>query len=212
MTRTDRTTLHRYPDRGSHDETAIAAVLDEALICHVGFNDPNTGPVVIPTIHVRVEDRIYLHGSPAGRMMRTLKKGAEVSLTATIVDGLVLATSAFHHSMNYRSVVVFGSGREVTDPDEKVTALDAITDKIMPGRRTALRPMTPKELAGTLVVAIDVTEASLKQRSGPSGETEAWNVWTGVVPLRLAAGEPIADPSCDLEVPGHVSAYLDRHR
>lgn len=210
MNPTDRTTLRRRPERGSHDRESMYAVLDEALICHVGFNDSEGRPVVIPMIHARVGDRIYIHGARASRAIRAVGSGRAVSLVATIVDGLVLAASSFAHSMNYRSVVVFGSGVPVADEREKRDALDAITDKVMRGRRQSLRPMTSKEAGATGVVAIDIVEASMKQRSGPTNDDEDWKVWKGVVPLRIIADEPVPDPGCDVPIPDHLSAYLGR--
>ncbi len=161
-------------------------------------------------IHARIGDRLYLHGARASRAMQAIGSGRPLSVTATIVDGLVLATSAFAHSMNYRSVVLFGAGTPVVDLGEKQRALDAITDKVMPDRREDLRPMTSKEIAATAVASIAIAEATVKQRSGPSNDDEDWPVWTGVVPLRIVAGEPVPDPGCDRPTPSHIAAYVKR--
>jgi nitroimidazol reductase NimA-like FMN-containing flavoprotein (pyridoxamine 5'-phosphate oxidase superfamily) len=192
---TERTTLRR-DERGSYDRELVHAVLDEALICHVGFTTER-GPVVIPTIHARIDDTLYLHGSPATRMLRTLGKGVEVCVTVTLVDGLVLARSAFHHSMNYRSVVVFGRATPVKDLDEKARVLDRFTVHVAGAERQAtLRPHTEKELRGTSVLALPLVEVSAKVRTGgPSDEPEDLDlpVWAGVVPLTVERGTPIPD-------------------
>src|SRR5437764_2981593 len=149
-----RTTMKRLPDRGRYDTDTINAILDEALYCHVGLVDPDGHPVVLPTIHVRRGDQLYLHGSPASHLLRTAKKGIEVCVTVTMLDGLVLAKSAFHHSMNYRSVVVFGTATEVTDLDEKHQVLLDLVDHVLAGRSQEARPPNRKELAGTLVLQV----------------------------------------------------------
>lgn len=191
---TERTTL-RLDERGSYDRELVHRVLDEALICHVGFVTER-GPVVIPTIHARLGETLHLHGSPATRMQRTLAKGVDVCVTVTIVDGLVLAKSAFHHSMNYRSVVVFGRAAPVTDLDEKARVLDRFTAHVAGDERQAqLRPHTEKELRGTSVLALPLVEVSAKVRTGgPLDEPEDLDlpVWAGVVPLQLTPGAPIA--------------------
>lgn len=204
---TERTTLHRHPERGSHDWAEIESVLDEGLFCHVGFVDD--GPVVIPSNYGRMGKRLILHGSPASRMMKTLRSGRDVSIAVTLLDGLVLDASAFDHSMNYRSVVIFGRGTEVTDPAEKRAALDAIVEHIVPGRLPHLRPMTDKEINATMVVSIPIDEASIKTRTGPPTSGERWPVWTGVIPTRLTAGvlRPLV---CDAEAPDHVAAIVER--
>ena len=201
----DRSEIRRLPDRGSYDRTTIHAILDEALICHVGFLDDGGRPVVIPTIHARVGEVLYLHGSPASRMLRALRGRRDVSVTATLVDGMVLAKSQFHHSLNYRSVVLFGSAREVTDADEKMTAFRAIVEHLVPGRSAGSRPANEKELRGTAVTAIDIEEASAKQRTGPPVDDEAdldLPYWTGVIPLRIESGE--LEPVDSTPVPDHV--------
>ena len=192
---TERTTVRR-DERGSYDRALVHAVLDEALICHVGFTTER-GPVVIPTIHARIDETLYLHGSPATRMLRTLAKGIDLCVTVTLVDGLVLARSAFHHSMNYRSVVVFGRAVPVKDLDEKARVLDRFTAHVAGAERQAmLRPHTEKELRGTSVLALPLAEVSAKVRAGgPHDEPDDLDqpVWAGVVPLTLERGTPIAD-------------------
>ena len=207
-----RTEVRRLPERASYDRELIDSILDEALICYVGFVHEGT-PVVIPTNHARVGDTLYLHGSPASRMLRTMRSGDEICVTATLIDGLVVARAAFHNSMNYRSVVIFGSPRIVTDPDEKRAALEAITDHVVPGRWADSRPMTEKEEKGTLVVAVPITEASAKTRAGgPGDEDEDYSlpIWAGVLPLTLTPGDPIPDPGLQLDVP--VPDYVSRYR
>ena len=195
---TDRTTLRRLPDRGDHDPTAIAAILDEALICHLGLVDPDGRPFVIPTIHARAGDTLYVHGSPASRALRAAAgDGVECCVAVTIVDGLVLARSAFHHSMNYRSVVVYGRATRVEDLDEKRVALDAIVEHVLAGRGADSRPPNDKELRSTLVLRLPLDEASAKVRSGgPIDDDEDMGlaVWAGHVPLRTVAGVPVAAP------------------
>ncbi|NIA24960.1 MAG: pyridoxamine 5'-phosphate oxidase family protein [Gammaproteobacteria bacterium] len=204
---TRRTTLHRHPERGSSDFVEIAALLDEAMICHVGFIDG--GPVVIPSTYARDDDRLYLHGSSASRLMKILRSGADVSISVALLDGLVLDSSAFHHSLNYRSVVVFGNATEVTDPREKRAALEAIVEHLIPGRLPHLRPMTDQEVGATVVVSIPLSEASLKARTGPPASTEEWPVWTGVIPTRMTAGPPESS-NPQLAIPAHVTEFAHR--
>jgi nitroimidazol reductase NimA-like FMN-containing flavoprotein (pyridoxamine 5'-phosphate oxidase superfamily) len=207
---TDRTRVRRLPNRGHYDAATIHAILDEALICHVGFTVEGS-PVVIPTIHWRDGDTLYFHGSAASRMLRSLKNGVEACVTVTLLDGLVLARSAFHHSMNYRSVVVFGTAREVTGAEEKVRALDALVEHVLRGRSRDVRPPNDQELRQTLVLALPLDEASAKIRTGGPVDDEedyALPVWAGVLPLRLTPGEPIADVGVTADVPGYVSEYV----
>lgn len=185
-------------------------MLDEALYCHVGITTEQ-GPVVIPTIHARVGDQVVVHGSPASRLLRTLKGGVPMCLTATLVDGLVVARSAFHHSLNYRSGVVFGVATEVVDPAAKAEALDALVDHVLAGRAAEARPGSDKELRGTTVLALPLTEASVKVRTGPPLDEDddlALDVWAGVVPLRTVAGppEPSPDLASGIAVPASVLA------
>jgi nitroimidazol reductase NimA-like FMN-containing flavoprotein (pyridoxamine 5'-phosphate oxidase superfamily) len=192
---TDRTRLKRLPKRGMFDRAAVYDILDEGFVCHVGFVVDGQ-PFVIPTGYARVGDEVYLHGSAASRMVRTLAGGLDVCVTVTLVDGLVLARSAFHHSMNYRSVMILGQARLVTDPAEKTEALRAFTNHIVPDRWDTLRPVTAQELLGTSVLALPIEEASAKVRSGPPVDDEedvTWPVWAGVIPLSLQAAAPVAD-------------------
>jgi nitroimidazol reductase NimA-like FMN-containing flavoprotein (pyridoxamine 5'-phosphate oxidase superfamily) len=199
----ERTEVRRVPERGSYDRELINTILDEALICHVGFVHEGA-PVVIPTIHARVGDTLYLHGSPASRMLRSMRSGDDISVNVTLVDGLVVARAAFHNSMNYRSVVVFGSPRVVADDDEKWDALEAITNHVIPGRWDESRQMTEKEMKGTLVVAIPISEASAKVRTGGPKDEEAdydLPIWAGVIPTAIAAGQPVVDEASRVDVP-----------
>lgn len=193
---TQRTTIKRLPKRGSYNRETIYQILDEGLVCHLGFVIDHQ-PYVIPTAYGRVEDKVYIHGSPASRMLRALQEGIEVCLTVTLLDGLVLARSAFHHSMNYRSVVVFGKASVVEDAEEKLTALHAFTEHTVPGRWQEIRQPNCNELAGTLVLSLPLIEASAKVRTGPPIDDEAdyeLPVWAGEIPLRLTKLAPINDP------------------
>jgi uncharacterized protein len=208
---TQRTQVKRLPQRGEYDRQTIYDILDEGLICQVGFVVDGQ-PFVIPTAYGRVGDRLYVHGSPASRMLRTLKEGVNVCLTVTLLDGLVLARSAFHHSMNYRSVVVFGQATLVEDADEKMEALKAFTEHVMRDRWAEVRPPTRQELTGTLVLALPLSEASAKMRSGAPIDDEAdyaLPVWAGELPLRVTPLSPIADPrlATDVELPEHIQNY-----
>ncbi|MEA5470055.1 pyridoxamine 5'-phosphate oxidase family protein [Spirulina sp. 06S082] len=193
---TSRTKVRRAPKRGNYDRDTIYQILDEGLICHIGFI-ANNQPFVIPTAYGRVDDRLYLHGSPASRMIKTLQDGVEMCVTVTLLDGLVLARSAFHHSMNYRSVVAFGTATVVEDEGEKLAALKAFSEHILRDRWEEVRSPNPKELAGTLVLSFPLTEASAKMRSGPPIDDENdydLPVWAGELPLSLQVSPPIADP------------------
>jgi uncharacterized protein len=199
---TDRTQLRRYPVRGVFDRSAVYRILDEGFVCHVAFVVDGQ-PFAIPTAYARVGDTIYLHGSAASRMLRTLSAGVDVCVTVTLVDGLVLARSAFHHSMNYRSVVVLGRATLVIDRAGKLEALRAFTNHIVPGRWDELRPVTEQELAATSVLALPLEEASAKVRTGPPKDDDedlTWPVWAGVVPLTLASGAPAPDDHVRPEV------------
>jgi uncharacterized protein len=208
---TDRTRIKRLPQRGDYDRQQMYQILDEGLICHVGFAVEGQ-PFIIPTAYGRIGDRLYIHGSPASRMLRSLRQGIDVCLTVTLLDGLVLARSAFHHSMNYRSVVVFGTAELVESLEEKNLALEAFTNHVIPDRWAAVRPPSPQELAGTLVLALPLQEASVKLRTGAPIDDETdytLTVWAGELPLRWVAGEPIADARLDpaIEVPETVRHY-----
>jgi nitroimidazol reductase NimA-like FMN-containing flavoprotein (pyridoxamine 5'-phosphate oxidase superfamily) len=208
---TSRTTLKRLPKRGSHDRETINRILDEGFICHVGFVIDGR-PFVIPTGYARAGDRLFIHGSQASRMLRALKAGSDVCVTVTLIDGLVLARSAFHHSMNYRSVVIFGNARLVDDPGEKLAALFALSEHMIPGRWNDAREPSEAELQQTTVLELAIDEASAKIRTGPPLDDEedyAMNVWAGVLPMQLTTVDPIADPRLprNIEVPGYVLEY-----
>ncbi|HUP44924.1 MAG TPA: pyridoxamine 5'-phosphate oxidase family protein [Thermoanaerobaculia bacterium] len=209
---TERTTVRRLAKRGNYDRDTIHAILDEALLCHVGFVVDGQ-PVVIPTIHTRVGETLYFHGSAASRMLRSLREGIAACVTVTILDGLVLARSAFHHSMNYRSVVIFGTAREVTDEEEKRSVLDALVEHVVRGRSADARPGNEKEVRATLVLALPITESSAKIRTGPPVDDEedrAMPIWAGVLPMALTAGEPVADSGVEAEVPEYLRGYRRR--
>lgn len=208
-----RTQVRRLPERGVYEPEFIHSVIDEALICHVGF-DTDDGPVVIPTIHARVDDMLYLHGSSASRMLRSTP-GDQICVTITIVDGIVAARSTFHHSMNYRSVVIFGVPRVVDDPDERMVAFEAITEHVIPGRWAEARHPNEKENKGTKVLALTIDEASAKTRSGPPGDEEFdmdLDVWAGVIPITVSAGEPESAPDLKpgIEIPRYVKNYMQQ--
>jgi nitroimidazol reductase NimA-like FMN-containing flavoprotein (pyridoxamine 5'-phosphate oxidase superfamily) len=210
-TQTERTTVKRLPKRGQYDRETINAILDEGFICHVGFL-LDEQPYVIPTGYARMGDDLYIHGSSASRMLRNLSEGINVCVTVTLIDGLVLARSAFHHSMNYRSVVILGNAALVTDNDEKNKVLEAFTEQIVPRRWPDVRWPTDLELKATTVLKLPIDEASAKIRTGgPIDDEEdyAMDVWAGVLPLNLAAGEPIADDRLDnaAVVPDYVRNY-----
>jgi len=195
LTPTQRSQIKRVPQRGNYEQKVIYQILDEGLICHLGFTIDNQ-PFVIPTAYGRVEDQLYIHGSPASRMLRSLITGIEVCLTVTLLDGLVMARSAFHHSMNYRSVVIFGTASVVQNAEKKLEALRAFTEHVVPGRWSEVRQPSRQELQGTLVLSLPLTEASAKMRTGAPLDDEAdydLPVWAGVVPLQLVAGEAMSD-------------------
>lgn len=208
---TPRTTLKRLPKRGDFERDAIFAILDEAFICHVGFIADGK-PVVIPTSYVRVADDVYIHGSAASRMLRSLEEGIDVCVTVTLIDGLVLARSAFHHSINYRSVVIFGKATAVDESEEKLRALHAFTEHVVPGRWADVRPPDENELRATLVLRLRLAEVSAKVRTGPPiDDDEDYNlaVWAGVVPLRLIADAAVIDDRvpAGIEAPDYVREY-----
>jgi nitroimidazol reductase NimA-like FMN-containing flavoprotein (pyridoxamine 5'-phosphate oxidase superfamily) len=207
----ERTRVRRLPERGAYERAAIEAILDEGLVCHLGFVADGQ-PFVIPTVYARLGDRLYLHGSPASRMLRSLAAGLPVCATVTLVDGLVLARSAFHHSMNYRSVVVLGVARPVDDAEERLAALRAIVEHLVPGRWPDVRRPDARELVRTAVLALPIDEASAKLRSGgPKDDEEdlALDVWAGHVPLELAAGAPVPCPAARAELapPAYATAW-----
>jgi hypothetical protein len=193
---TERTKVRRLPQRGSYEREAVYKILDEGLVCHVGFVAGGE-PFVIPTGYARVGEALYVHGSPASRMLRALAGGVKVCVTVTLLDGLVLARSAFHHSMNYRSVVVFGTASVVEDEGEKSEALRAFTEHVVPGRWEEVRWPSKDELRKTLVLKLPLDEASAKVRAGAPVDDEedyALPVWAGEIPLRVEAGAPVPDP------------------
>jgi nitroimidazol reductase NimA-like FMN-containing flavoprotein (pyridoxamine 5'-phosphate oxidase superfamily) len=205
---TDRTKVRRLPLRGSHEWKDICAILDAAFLAHVGFSLDGQ-PFVIPTLFGRHEETLYLHGSAASRMMRELEQGIPACVTVTLVDGLVLARSAFHHSMNYRSVVAFGTAQKIQDDAAKAEALRVVSEQVVAGRWDDVRLPTAKELKATTVLAFQIQEASAKVRTGPpkdDADDYALPIWAGVVPMKLERGEAIADPllAADMPVPGYV--------
>ena len=206
-----RTQVRRLPERARYDRATVHAILDEGLLCHVAVAEGGT-PAVIPMVYARVDDVLYLHGSPASGVMRALARGAEACVTVTLLDGLVLARSAFHHSVNYRAVVLFGRGREVQDMEEKRRALEAVVEHVVPGRTRDARGPNDFELRYTRVAALALDEASAKVRSGPpkdDAEDLALPVWAGELPLHLAFGPPLAAPDLDpaREAPPYVTGY-----
>ncbi len=207
----ERVRVKRLPARGAYDRETIDAILDEGMICHVGFVVDGQ-PYVIPTGYARVGDSVYIHGSSASRMLRRLAEGVDVCVTVTLLDGLVLARSAFHHSMNYRSVVLLGQAELVDDPAEKNMALEAFTEHIIPGRWAEVRWPSDLELKATTVLKLAIDEASAKIRTGdPKDDAEDYEmkVWAGVLPLSMVPGEPLADSKGDpdIEPPGYVLNY-----
>ena len=208
---TERTRLRRMPKRASYDVDVVEAILAEGLYCHVGFNVSGQ-PYVIPTIYARVGEDLYIHGSAASRMLRTIGGRMPVCVTVTLLDGLVLARSMFHHSMNYRSVVILGEASEVSDPDEKMTALKAIVDHAMVGRWEDARQPSEQELKATSVIRVPLEEVSAKIRTGPPVDDEEdyqLDCWAGEVPLTLVSQPPVADPllRSGIELPGYAKNY-----
>jgi len=207
-----RAELRRLPDRGSRDGDAINAILDAGFLAHVGFC-VNGQPFVIPTLYGRDGQNLYLHGSAASRMLRELETGAPACATVTLVDGLVLARSAFHHSMNYRSVVAFGAALKIDEPAQKLRALRVIAEHLIAGRWDDVRRPSEKELRATTVLEFSIEEASAKSRTGPPVDDEedyAMPVWAGVLPLSLEAGKPVPDQRMGAgkdDVPGYIRRY-----
>ncbi|MBC5800960.1 MAG: pyridoxamine 5'-phosphate oxidase family protein [Candidatus Eremiobacteraeota bacterium] len=205
-----RTTLRRHPERALAERGDVNAILDEALVAHVGFIDDGA-PVVIPTTYARIGDCLYLHGAVGGRLAQTLAAAEQICVTVTVLDGLVLARSAFHHSMNYRSVVVFGKPRAVTDPAEKERAFAALVEHIVPGRSADTRSAAQGELSATGVIALDLSECSAKSRCGPPVDASAdvaAPYWAGVLPARLVFGEPLPDDRAQgMPLPPYLRGY-----
>lgn len=213
---TTNTTLKRLPQRGVFDRATVYSILDEAFICHVGFVVDGQ-PFVIPTSYGRIGDQLFIHGSAASRMQRNLAQGIPVCVTVTLTDGLVLARSAFHHSINYRSVVIFGTAQLVADAAEKMAALKAFTEHVMPSRWAEVREPNEQELKGTTVLALPLTEASAKIRTGPpkdDDEDMAIPVWAGELPLQTVTGAPVADEftPATQPVPEYVLRYDRKQR
>jgi nitroimidazol reductase NimA-like FMN-containing flavoprotein (pyridoxamine 5'-phosphate oxidase superfamily) len=211
FTPTERTQVKRLPKRGKYERETVFAILDEGFVCHVGFTVDGQ-PYVIPTNYGRLGDTLYLHGSAASRMLRTLSEGVAMSVTVTHVDGLVLARSAFHHSVNYRSVVILGTARLVTDPAEKMEALRVFTEHVMKGRWDDVRQPTEQELKATTVLALPLEEVSAKVRTGgPIDDEEdyALPVWAGVLPLKTVVKEPLPDAQRkkDEPIPDYLKNY-----
>ena len=211
-TPTERTRVVREPHRGAYDRETIYKILDEGLVCHVGFATQGQ-PYVIPTLFARIGDAIYFHGSAASRMLKGVSEGLAVCVTVTLTDGIVLARSVFNHSMNYRSVVALGKATLVDAPEEKLEALRAFTEKILPGRWNDARQPNEKELKATSILRLPLTEASAKIRQGPP-EDDAPDrelpIWAGVIPLQLVPGAPIRDEMCDPAIP--LPAYAAHYR
>lgn len=211
---TPRTKVKRAAGRGAYDRETIYHILDEGLICHVGIEHEGQ-PFVIPTIHARSGHDLLLHGSPGSRLVRHIVRGGAACVTVTLLDGLVLARSVFHHSMNYRCVVILGHGENIADPEQKKSALRVISQHLMPGRWDEAREPSEAELKQTAVVRIPIEEGSAKVRTGPpvdENEDYALPVWAGVVPLRLTAGAPQADPALTegRQPSHHVTAWPGR--
>ncbi len=211
MNLTKRTELRRLPSRGSHDARTVNAILDAAFLAHVGFQ-MNGQPFVIPTLFGRAGDKLYLHGSAASRMLNELRTGMAACVTVTLVDGLVLARSAFHHSMNYRSVVAFGTATPIEEPAQKTRALRVISDHLIAGRWEDVRSPSAKELKATAVLEFSIEEASAKIRTGPPVDDEpdyALPVWAGVLPLTVETKAPTPDPRLrdGIEAPPYVQQF-----
>jgi len=208
----DRTRVVREPQRAVYHREAIYRILDEGFVCHVGFT-AHQQTFVIPTMYARVADAIYFHGSAASRMLRGVGAGLNVCVTVTLADGLVLARSVFNHSMNYRSVVALGNASIVDEPDEKLEALRAFTEKILPGRWNDARQPNEKELKATSILRLALTEVSAKVRVGgveDDAEDYALPVWAGIVPLRMVADAPVRDERCDATLPTPAYAKIFR--
>jgi uncharacterized protein len=207
-----RTRVRRLPEKARYDRGTIDAILDEALVAHLGFVHEGQ-PFVIPTLHARVGDVVYVHGSAASRTLRALSGGVPACLTVTLLDGLVLARSIFEHSINYRSVVVLGTATRVTDRDEQLRALEAFSEQLVPGRWADVRPPTERELRATAILSLALDEASAKVRTGPPDDGDSpdaeLEVWAGVVPLELRALPPVPDSAlrAGIAVPAYAAEY-----
>jgi uncharacterized protein len=211
---TPRTKVKRHPERGHYDPAVIYPIVDEALICHVGFVQDRQ-PYVIPTLHARQGDTILLHGAKGSRLLRHVEAGGGVCISIALVDGIVLARSAFSHSINYRSAVIFGRGTKIEEEAARLRALELFTERLVPGRWRDARPPNVVELKQTTIVGVAIESASAKLRTGPPKDGEedlALPVWAGVLPLRQVADEPIADPrlAADIEAPEYIRSYTRR--
>jgi uncharacterized protein len=209
---TERTRVRRLPDKGVYDAETIHAILDEALICHLAYSGDDGDPRAIPTIHARIDDTLYLHGSRASQTLRALRNGIMVAVAVTLIDEIRFARSMFEHSMNYRSVILYGEAREVTDPAELRRVFTAITDHVAPGRAGDARPPDDDELKQTMFLKIPLDEASAKVSTGHAEDADAdyeLDVWAGILPLQVVPGEPISDPrnKPGLEIPAYVRDY-----
>lgn len=208
---TDRTRVKRLPPRGVYDRQTIYAILDEALVCHVGIVTDGQ-PYVIPMLHARVDDHLYLHGSPGSRLIQSISRGEPACITATLLDGLVMTRSAFHHSVNYRSVVMLGRGELISEREHKWNVLHQLVERIIPGRWKEIRHPNDNEFNGTAVIGFPIEECSAKIRTGPPKDepTDAHlPVWAGVLPLALRSGTPIPDPNLrpGIPTPDYVLRY-----
>jgi uncharacterized protein len=203
FTATDRTKVRRHPERGTYDRETIYSILDEAFVCHVGFIVDGT-PFVVPTNYVRVDDKLFLHGSTASRLMRTLGSGAPFCLSVTLLDGIVLSPTATGHSVNYRSVVVMAKAEQILDPQDKLAAMRDFVEYVIRGRWAEVRPPTEQELKATMVLSVPLVETSAKVRTGfaiDKGDEYADAGWTGVIPFKWAAQTPVPDPRGNAELP-----------
>ena len=209
--------VHRIPERGHYDRATIDAILDASIVCHVATIDHDGRPLVIPNQHARVGDFVYLHGSAASRNLKRAGQGVDISLSVTVIDGLVIAHRLFNHSINYRSVVLRGIAEQVESNEEKLIALEAFTERILPGRWAEAIAPDEQELKSTIVLRLPITEASAKIRTGMPGhvdeEEDLSKLWVGVIPIALVAGDPIPHPDipADLPISGSVSAWAAAH-
>lgn len=206
--KSDRNRVRRIPDRGTYRKSEIYAILDEGLYCQVGFVVGGM-PYLIPTLYARMGEKVILHGSRASRLMKHIRQGNEICIAVTLLDGLVLARSAFHHSMNYRSVILFGKGREIGDEVQKLEGLKLLSEHMLPGRWEDVRKPNKVELAQTSVVAVEVEEAAAKIRTGPPGDEESdydLPIWAGILPAKMEWLTPLPDPRLNKDVP--IPAYL----
>ncbi|WGL58612.1 pyridoxamine 5'-phosphate oxidase family protein [Pigmentibacter sp. JX0631] len=207
------TTLNRYPDRGSYDKEIIYNILDSCYLCNIGFVDENANVFVMPTMYVRIENKIYIHGSIGSRMMKALSNEKKTCITVSIVDGLVLAKSAFSHSLNYRSVVIFSNGQKVTKSDEKYKIFAALTNKILPKRWENVRQPTEHETKITEVIAFNLDEASAKTRTGFPVDKEMdqeFDTWSGIIPCEISYSDALADSRNKTPLPMYIKDFFTK--